>query len=50
LNKIFAHGSSVVHGVERGNLVHSHRRHLKKTGDLVHDADAGEAVLALAEV
>lgn len=50
MNKIFAHGSSVVHGVERGNLVHSHGRHLKKTGDLIHDADAGKAVLALAEV
>jgi hypothetical protein len=50
LDKVLAHGSSVVHGVERSDLVHSHGRHLKKTSDLVHDANAGEAVLALAKV
>lgn len=41
---------AVVHGVERRNLVHSHWRHLQQTCNLVHDADAGEAVLALAQV
>jgi hypothetical protein len=50
LNKVLAHGGSVVHGVERSDLVHSHGRHLKKTSNLVHDTNAGEAVLALAEV
>ena len=50
LDKVLAHRSSVVHGVERSDLVHSHGRHLKKTSDLVHDANAGESVLALAEV
>ena len=46
----FAHGVAVVHGVESGNLVDSHGRHLQESRDLVHDADAGEAVLSLAEV
>jgi hypothetical protein len=40
----------IVHGVERGHLVHAHRRHLQQPSDLVHDADAREAVLPLAEV
>ena len=50
LDEVLAHRSSVVHGVERSHLVHSHGRHLKKTSDLVHDVNAGESVLALAEV
>jgi hypothetical protein len=45
-----SNGASVVHGVERRNLVHTHGRHLEYAPDLVHDADAGEAVLALSEV
>lgn len=50
LDKELAHGGAVVHGVEGGDLVDSHGGHLEQAGDLVHDADAGEAVLALAEV
>lgn len=50
LDKELAHGSAVVHGIEGGNLVDTHGRHLEQAGDFVHDADAGEAVLALAEV
>jgi hypothetical protein len=50
LNEELAHGVSVVHGVERGHFVDSHGRHLQQASDLVHDADAGEAVLALAQV
>jgi len=46
----FAHRVAVVHGVESGDLVDSHRRHLQESRDLVHDTDAGEAVLSLAEV
>ena len=45
-----AHGRPVVHGVEGGDLVHAHGRHLEELRDGVHDADAGEAVLALAKV
>ena len=45
-----AHGRSVVHGVEGRDLVHPHRRHLQKLSDCIHDADAGEAVLALAKI
>lgn len=44
------HGLPVVHGVESGHFVDAHRGHLKQTGDFVHDTDAGEAVLSLAEV
>jgi hypothetical protein len=40
----------VVHGIERGHLVDTHRRHLKQPRHLVHDADAREAVLSLAKV
>ena len=45
-----AHRRAVVHGVEGRDLVHPHGRHLQDLRDGVHDADAGEAVLALAEV
>lgn len=45
-----AHGLPVVHGVERRDLVHAHGGHLEEAGDLVHDADGGEAVLTLAQV
>lgn len=45
-----AHGGPVIHGVEGGHLVDAHGGHLQDARHLVHDADAGEAVLALAEV
>jgi hypothetical protein len=45
-----AHRCPVVHGVEGGDLVDAHRRHVEEARHLVHDADAGEAVLALAQV
>jgi hypothetical protein len=47
---VFADRCPVVHGVERRDLVHTHGRHLEEARDLVHDADAAEAVLALAKV
>ena len=47
---ILADGGAVVHGIEGGDLVDAGRGHLEQAGDLVHDADRGEAVLALAEV
>ena len=50
LNKELAHGRAVVHGVEARDLIDAHGRHLEQAGDLIHDADGGEAVLALAEV
>lgn len=45
-----AHGGPVVHGVEGGDLVDSHGGHLEEARNLVHDADAGESVLSLAQV
>jgi hypothetical protein len=45
-----AHGCPVVHGVEGGHLINTHRRHFEDAGHLVHDADAGKAMLALAQV
>jgi hypothetical protein len=50
LDEELADWRPVVHGVEGGDLVDPHGGHLKDAGDLVHDADAGEAVLALSEV
>jgi hypothetical protein len=47
---VFAHWCPVVHGVERRDLVHTHGRHLEEARNLVHDADAAEAVLALAKI
>lgn len=41
---------AVVHGVEGRNLVNAHGWHFQPACDFVHDADAGEAVLALAEI
>lgn len=50
LDKELAHWRAVVHGVKGCNLVDTHRGHLKNPRDLVHDADGGEAMLALAKV
>lgn len=46
----FSNRRSVVHGVEGSNLVDTGWRHLEDTGNLVHNANGGETVLALAEV
>lgn len=41
----------VEHGIERRDLIDTHRRHLKQPRDVVHDADARPSfVLPLAEV
>lgn len=40
----------VVHGVECRNLVHAHWRHLQDPRDLVHDANACEAMLSLPKI
>lgn len=50
LNKVLANRLTVVHGVEGCDFVDTHGGHLQETGDLVHDADAGVAVLALTNV
>lgn len=50
LDEELANRRPVVHGVEGGHFVDSHGGHLEDASDLVHDTDAGEAVLALAQV
>lgn len=50
LNVEFARRIPIVHGVECGDLINTHGRHLQYPRDLVHDTDAGESVLALAKV
>lgn len=50
LNVVASDGCSVVHGVKGGDLVDTHGGHLEQTSDLVHDADAGEAVLSLTKI
>jgi hypothetical protein len=50
LHEVLADRLAVVHGVEGRNLVNAHWGHLEHASDLVHDADAGETVLALAKV
>ena len=50
LNKVLAHRLTVVHGVESRDFVDTHRGHLEHAGDLVHDANAGVTVLALAQI
>lgn len=46
----FANRIPVVHGVKGSNLVDTHGWHLQQSRNLVHDADACEPVLALAEI
>ena len=50
LDKVLADRLAVVHGVESCDFVDTHRGHLQQPGDLVHDTDAGVAVLALAQI
>lgn len=45
-----SHRVTVVHGVERGDLVDTHWGHLQQPRDLIHDTYTREAVLALAQV
>lgn len=41
---------AVVHGVKSRDFVNTHWWHLEQARDFVHHADAGEAVLSLAEI
>lgn len=50
MHKVLAHRVSIVHGVEGRDFVDSHWGHFEHASNLVHDADASEAMLALAEV
>ena len=50
LNKVLANRLAVVHSVEGCDFVDTHRGHLQEPGDLVHDTDAGVAVLTLTQV
>lgn len=51
LQKVLSDGLAVEHGVESGDLVYAHRRHLEELGDIVHDRDRDPTrVLALTEV
>ena len=44
------HRLTIIHCIESSNLVHAHGRHLQYSRDLVHDADAREAMLPLTEI
>lgn len=46
----FANRCTVVHGIERSDLVDTSRGHLEKTSDLVHDGDGCKTMLALTQV
>jgi hypothetical protein len=50
LDEELADWCPVVHGVEGGNFVNALRGHLEPASDLVHDADAGEAMLTLSKI
>jgi hypothetical protein len=50
LHKVLANRLSVVHGVECGDFVDSHRWHLQEPRDLIHDTDAGETMLTLCKI
>lgn len=50
LDEVFAHRFSVVHGIKGRDFVNSHGRHFQQTGNLIHDADTGEAMLALSKI
>jgi hypothetical protein len=50
LNEEFADRFAVVHCVEGCDFVDAHRGHLEEAGDLIHNADAGVAMLTLTKV
>lgn len=50
LDMVFAHRVAIVHGVESGHLVDAHWRHFEDVCHLIHDADAAETMLALAQI
>lgn len=41
---------AIIHGVESSDLVDAHWWHFQPACNFIHDADAGEAVLALPEI
>lgn len=50
LQMIFAHRRTIVHSIERSNLVDTHRRHLQQPSNLIHDAQTSESMLTLSEI
>jgi len=44
------HRITIIHSIKRRHLINPHWRHLQQPCHLVHDADAREAVLPLAQV
>lgn len=50
LDMVLPDGFAVVHGIKGSDFVDAHGRHFEEASNLVHNADAGEAVLALAEI
>lgn len=50
LDEEFADRFAVVHCVESCDFVDAHRGHLEEAGDLIHNADAGVAMLTLTKV
>ena len=50
LDEILAHWLPVIHRIESGDLVHSHRRHFQDARHLVHDANARVPMLPLTQV
>lgn len=45
-----AHRTPVIHGIKRSHLIHAHRRHLQNPRNLIHYAQAGEAMLSLSQI
>lgn len=50
LHEVLANRLAVVHGVEGRNFIDTHWGHLEHASDLVHDANASEAMLALTKI
>ena len=50
LDEELADRRTVIHGVEGRDLINAHRGHLQESRHLIHNADAGETMLALTEV
>jgi hypothetical protein len=50
LQVVFAHRLPVIHSIESRNLVHTHRRHLQQSCNLIHDAQTRESVLSLSKI
>lgn len=50
LNMVFPNRAPVVHSIKCSHFIHAHRGHFQNPGNLIHDTETREAMLALSQV